>query len=162
VNSRNKIVGLKKLKGIIQRLRRKGQTIAFTNGCFDLLHIGHVSYLEAAKGNKRVLIIGMNSDASVRKIKGKDRPIVSQQERSRVLASLGCVDYVTIFNDETPLNVIKTLRPDVLIKGADWKTKEVVGAREVVATGGKVEFIKYLDNFSTTNLIKKIQGMCVS
>lgn len=161
MNSAKKIVGLTTLKGITQRLRREGKTIAFTNGCFDLLHLGHVSYLEAAKKNNRLLIVGLNSDASVKKIKGKGRPVVAQRQRARILASLACVDYVTIFNESTPLKVIQTLRPDILVKGADWKARQVVGAREVACYGGKVEFIKYLDHFSTTNLIKKIQRLCV-
>ena len=160
MNSKKKIVSLKNLAASTERLRRQGKTIAFTNGCFDLLHMGHVSYLEMAKKDNRVLIVGMNSDASVRKIKGNNRPIVAQAERARVLAALGCVDFVTIFNEQTPLKVITTIKPDVLIKGADWKNKEVVGAREITAHGGKVEFITYVDHFSTTKLVKKIQGMC--
>ena len=162
LNSKNKIVGLKTLKPLVERLRKHGRCVAFTNGCFDLLHLGHTSYLEKAKGRGRVLVVGLNSDASVQRIKGDKRPIVGQMERARVLASLACVDYITIFNDDTPLKVIAALKPDVLVKGADWKGREVVGAELVKANGGKIEFIHYLKGFSTTHLIKRIQNVCAS
>ncbi len=148
------------LKRIVLRLQKKGKKVAFTNGCFDILHFGHVSYLEEAKKPGRVLIVGLNSDASVRKIKGPKRPIVSQGERARVMAGLSCVDFVTIFNEETPYDLIKTLTPDILIKGADWKGKKIAGADIVSARGGKVEFIKYVKHFSTTNIIKAIVTKC--
>lgn len=148
---RHKIVSRKTLKNIIARLRRQGKTIAFTNGCFDILHLGHVLYLQQAKKN-RVLIVGLNSDKSVRKIKGPRRPILPEKARAVLLASLEDVDYVTIFNEDTPAKLIAALKPDVLIKGADWKGKEVAGS-EIVK---KVEYIKYVDGYSTSNIIKKI------
>ena len=160
MNSAKKIVGLSKLKNLLRRKKRAGKTVAFTNGCFDLLHKGHVSYLEEAKKPNRILVIGLNSDVSVRRIKGKKRPIVHQSERARVLASLACVDYVTLFNEETPYNLIKAVKPDILIKGADWKGKTLVGEDLVRAGGGRVEFIKYLKNFSTTKIIKAIFRKC--
>ena len=160
MNSKQKILTLTALKKVVAQLKRHGKTIAFTNGCFDLMHLGHVSYLEAAKKNNRVLIVGLNSDSSIRKIKDPSRPIVSQISRSRVLAALACVDYVTIFNEETPYNLVNALGPDVLIKGADWKGKEIVGADIVKASGGRVEFIKYIDHYSTTNIIESILHKC--
>jgi len=160
VNARAKIVGLKKLKNIVRALKKKGQRIAFTNGCFDLLHVGHTAYLERAKGKNRVLIVGLNSDSSVKKIKGPGRPIVNENERAAVLTALASVDYVTIFKEETPLKVIAVLKPDVLVKGADWKMKEVVGADVVKANGGKVEFIRYIQGSSTTNIIERIRATC--
>ena len=156
MNSAKKIIGRSKLKNLLARERRNGKTVAFTNGCFDLLHKGHVSYLEAAKKPNRILVVGLNSDASIRRIKGKKRPIVHESQRARVLAALQCVDYVTLFNEETPYNLIKALRPDVLIKGADWKGKKVVGEDLVHRT----ELIKYLKRFSTTNIIKAILRKC--
>jgi len=144
----------------VAQLKRQRKTIAFTNGCFDILHFGHVRYLEAAK-KSRVLVVAINSDGSVRKIKGDQRPIVPQKERASLIAALECVDYVTIFNEPTPFKVIAALRPDVLIKGADWKGKEVVGADFVKSYGGRVEFIRYVKGFSTTKIIESIKEKCL-
>ena len=155
-----KIVGLKTLCHILARLRRQGRTIAFTNGCFDILHFGHVQYLEKAKGRDRVLVIGLNSDRSVRKIKGPRRPIVTQKARAAVLAALACVDYVTIFNEETPQKLIAALKPDVLIKGADWKGKKVAGSDVVRRYGGKVEYVRYVPRYSSTNIIEAVLQKC--
>ena len=160
MNSQKKILTLLRLNKIVHKLRRQGKTIAFTNGCFDILHFGHVSYLEAAKNKDRILIVALNSDRSIQEIKGNDRPIVPQKERAAVLASLSCVDYVTIFNEPTPLRVIETLQPDVIVKGADWKGKDVVGAKVVKAYGGRVEFIRYVKGLSTTQIIQKIIKTC--
>ncbi len=160
MNTKHKIVSSATLKKKILSLRKQGKEIAFTNGCFDILHFGHVSYLEAAKKDSRILIIGLNSDSSVRKLKGPKRPIVSENQRAAVLAALECVDFVTIFNEETPLKVIEAIKPDVLIKGADWKGKDVVGAASVKSHGGKVEFITYVDGLSSTNIIKTISERC--
>ncbi len=160
MNTKNKIVSLQNLKKIAARSRRKGLKIAFTNGCFDILHSGHVSYLEAAKRDGRLLIVGLNSDASVRRIKGRERPIVPQKHRAGVMAALGCVDYIVIFSEDTPQKTIEALQPDILIKGADWKGQYVAGQDAVEARGGKVEFIKYLPGFSTTNIIESIFKKC--
>ena len=137
----------------LSALRRQGKVIAFTNGCFDVMHLGHVTYLEEAKKGNRILVVGLNSDASIRRIKGPSRPICPQKSRAAVLAALSCVDFVVIFNENTPYNLIKAVNPDVLIKGADWKNKPVVGAD----IAKKVEFIKYVNGFSTSNIIEKIR-----
>jgi len=156
VDTRKKILGLKTLQRTLARLKRQGRTVAFTNGCFDILHFGHVQYLEKAKGQNRVLVIGLNSDRSVRKIKGPRRPIVSQNARAAVLAALACVDYVMIFNEETPQKLIAALKPDVLIKGADWRGKEVAGSDVVRKYGGKVEYARYVPRYSSTNIIEAV------
>jgi D-beta-D-heptose 7-phosphate kinase/D-beta-D-heptose 1-phosphate adenosyltransferase len=160
MTSKNKILKFHALKRKITELRQKGRVIAFTNGCFDILHYGHISYLESAKKKDRILIIGLNSDRSVKKIKGPGRPINHELNRAGVLAALSCVDFVTLFDEETPHDLIKAVQPDVLIKGADWKGKGAVGSDIVKARGGKVEFIKYVPNLSTTNTIKKIKKQC--
>jgi D-beta-D-heptose 7-phosphate kinase/D-beta-D-heptose 1-phosphate adenosyltransferase len=148
----NKILSLPALLKKLPALRRQGKTIAFTNGCFDLMHIGHVKYLqEAGKGN-RVLIVGLNSDISMRRIKGPSRPIVVQGARAAVLAALESVDFVVIFKEATPYKIIAAIKPDILIKGADWKGKPIVGEDLVK----KVELVKYIQGFSTTNIIEKI------
>lgn len=157
MTSKSKILKILTLKRKITAFRKQGKIIAFTNGCFDILHYGHISYLENAKKKDRILILGLNSDRSVKKIKGPKRPINHELNRAGVLAALSCVDFVAIFDEETPYNLIKAVQPDVLIKGADWKGKGAVGSDIVKARGGKVEFIKYLPNLSTTNTIKKIK-----
>ena len=149
-----KLISLQSLKKKLIALRRQGKTITFTNGCFDLMHLGHVKYLQAAKKKDRVLIVGLNSDKSISRIKDPSRPICPQKSRAAVLAALESVDFVVIFNEETPYNLIKALRPDVLIKGADWKGKTVVGSD----ISKKIELIKYIKGFSTTNIIEKIQN----
>jgi D-beta-D-heptose 7-phosphate kinase/D-beta-D-heptose 1-phosphate adenosyltransferase len=158
--SHKKIVSVPALEKLIAKYRRSGKTIVFTNGCFDILHYGHISYLEAAKKNNfRILIIGLNSDRSVRALeKGLNRPIVPQAERAKVLAALACVDHVVLFNEPTPQKLIAALKPDVLIKGADWRGKKVAGADMVKANGGRVEFVKYIQGLSTTNIIARIKG----
>ena len=158
MNTQSKITKLEDLKRKVAQQRRKGKKIAFTNGCFDLLHLGHVSYLQEAKKANRILIVGLNSDQSIRKIKGPKRPIVGEKERAPVLAALACVDFVIIFREETPEKLIKNLRPDILIKGADWKGKNVVGGEFIQSYGGKVEYIKYIPQCSTTNMIEKIRA----
>ena len=161
MTSAKKIFKLNGLREIVLRLRQEGKRIAFTNGCFDILHFGHARYLEDAQRSNRVLIVGVNSDASVKKIKGPTRPIIPQRQRASLVAALGVVDYVTIFHEETPIRVIQAIKPDVLIKGADWKGKTIVGADIVKSYGGKIEFIKYWDQFSTTKIIQSIIESCV-
>lgn len=155
---RSKIVGLSQLRKEVARLRKAGKTIAFTNGCFDILHYGHVSYLEKAKKADRVLVLGLNSDASVKRLKGPSRPVNPEPARASVVAALESIDFVTIFTEDTPEKLIRAIVPDILIKGADWKGKEVIGADIVKASGGKVEFIKYVDHFSTTKIIENVRG----
>ena len=160
MDTRKKIIGLKTLRRAVARLRRQGRTVAFTNGCFDILHFGHVRYLEKAKGRGRVLVVGVNSDRSVRRIKGPQRPIMSQKARAAVLAALACVDYVTIFNEETPQKLITALKPDVLIKGADWKGKKVAGSDIVHQYGGRIEYARYVPRYSSTNIIDAVFQKC--
>ena len=149
---KEKIITLSSLLKKLPGLRRQGKIIAFTNGCFDLMHIGHVKYLEDAGQGNRILIVGLNSDSSISRIKGPSRPIVIQKSRAAVLAALESVDFVVIFNEDTPYKTIAAIKPDILIKGADWKGKSVVGEDLVK----KVEFIKFVQGFSTTNIIEKI------
>src|SRR5271167_3794999 len=147
-----KILSLSALLKKLPALRRQGKAIVFTNGCFDLMHIGHVKYLEEAGKGRRILIVGLNSDSSISRIKGPQRPIVAQKSRAAVLAALESVDFVVIFNEDTPYKTIAAIKPDILIKGADWKGKSVIGEDLVK----KVEFVKYIQGFSTTNIIEKI------
>ncbi len=160
MNSFEKVLKIEALSKKILKHKKAGKKIAFTNGCFDIIHLGHVSYLEKAKEGNRILIVGLNSDKSIQRIKGKTRPIISQKERAGVLAALTCVDYIVIFNEDTPYETIKKLQPDILIKGADWKGKETVGSDIVKANGGRIEYIKYISGISTTNIIKKIIEKC--
>ena len=139
-----------------RRLRLKSKTIVFTNGVFDILHEGHIAVLSKAAAFADVLIVGVNSDASVRKLKGNSRPINNEDSRALILASLIMVDAVVIFNEETPIELIKIIKPDVLVKGGDYIVDTIVGAKEVIAAGGKVEVIPLEEGFSTTGIINKI------
>lgn len=139
-------------------LRSKGGRIVFTNGVFDILHAGHVMYLEAARAMGDVLVVGMNTDESVRRIKGPTRPVNDQQDRALVLAALRCVDHVVLFDQDTPINLITTIMPDVLVKGGDYTRDTIVGADEVEAGGGTVATIPLLDGRSTTNTIAKARS----
>lgn len=156
IKSRNKIRGRKELKKILKGLREKGKKIIFTNGCFDLIHLGHVRYLEKAKGLGDVLIVAINTDSSIRRIKGVKRPITPQRERAEVLASLGSVDYVTFFNEDTPYELIRLIKPDILVKGRDWNKKDIIGRDVVEGSGGRVYAISYIRGTSTTGIIKRI------
>jgi rfaE bifunctional protein nucleotidyltransferase chain/domain len=137
-------------------LKRKGKKVVFTNGTFDILHRGHVSYLQAARKLGDCLVVGLNTDASIRRIKGPKRPINPNRDRAEVLAALGCVDFVVLFGDDTPYKLIKTLVPDVLVKGADWKKGEIVGGDVVEAHGGSVRRIRLVSGRSTTNVIQRV------
>ena len=134
-----------------------GETIVMTNGCFDILHVGHVDYLSKARRLGDVLVVGLNSDSSVKRIKGKGRPINKDPDRAKVLSSLYCVDYVTSFSEPTPENLIKILKPDILVKGGDWQMKDIVGASFVKSYGGKVATVPFVKGFSTTSLIEKVR-----
>jgi len=153
-NDNSKIVSIKTLLKIIDDLRSKGKRIIFTNGCFDILHKGHITYMKEAKKLGGILIVGMNSDNSARRLKGKDRPINNQESRAAVLASLEFVDYVVIFDEDTPFNLIKAIKPDVLVKGGDYKIKEIVG-REFAK---EVKIIPIVKGYSTSNIIKVIKN----
>ena len=150
----HKIINFGKLDGILKNLRAKNLKVGFTNGCFDILHAGHVSYLEKAKSNTDFLILGLNSDKSVKKIKGIKRPIINQDDRARVLSSLEAVDAVVIFDEETPIKLIRKIKPNFLIKGSDYKLTEVVGHKEVTKWGGEVKLIELLEGRSSSNIIK--------
>ena len=138
-------------------LLNEGKKIVFTNGCFDILHRGHVTYLAEAKKLGDLLVIGLNSDASVKRLKGPDRPINNEDDRKYVLSQLKSVDFVEIFTEDTPLNLILTIKPKVLVKGGDWKIDQIVGGQEVIADGGDVFSLNFVDGYSTTSVIQKIQ-----
>jgi D-beta-D-heptose 7-phosphate kinase/D-beta-D-heptose 1-phosphate adenosyltransferase len=152
-----KLKALEELIPIIQELRRQGKVVVFTNGCFDLLHHGHVRYLDQAKSLGDVLVVAVNSDASVRTLKGPGRPVLPQAERVEVLAALASVDYVTIFDELTPERVIRALTPDLLVKGGDWAVDQVVGREIVEGRGGKVQSLPYVEGASTSRLLRKIR-----
>ena len=151
-----KIYGIDDLQTVLAEKRRAHRRIVFTNGCFDLMHAGHVSYLRAAGCQGDLLVVGLNSDASVRAIKGTARPIVAQQMRAQVLEALECVDYITVFDDPDPLKLILAVKPDVLVKGADWEASRIIGAREVKAAGGEVVRVPLVPGISTTEIIRRI------
>ncbi len=152
MKAKNKIMTRTKLAAFVKKARKEGKKIVFTNGCFDILHAGHVSSIEFAKSKGDILVLGINSDASVKRLKGPKRPINKQADRALVVASLGAVDAVCLFSQDTPLELIKLVKPDVLVKGADYKNKEVVGEQ----FAGKVVLFPLVKGRSTTNLINKI------
>jgi D-beta-D-heptose 7-phosphate kinase/D-beta-D-heptose 1-phosphate adenosyltransferase len=152
-----KLKNLRNLTTIVSRLKKRGKKIVFTNGCFDILHYGHAKYLEQARRLGDCLVVGLNSDSSVKIIKkDKNRPVNSQFERASVLAALSSVDYIIIFNALTPFKLIKDLKPNIIVKGGDWKKDEVVGKDIVESYGGKVVIAPYIKGYSTTNIIKSI------
>ncbi len=153
---KQKIKERKELLRIIKGLKAKRKRVVFTNGCFDLLHIGHVRYLEKAKALGDVLIVAVNTDTSVRELKGPQRPILPEEERTEILSSLGCVDYVTLFSELDPLKLITSLHPDVLVKGGDWAREQIVGGEVVERSGGEVVIIPFVGKASTSNLIETI------
>ena len=152
----DKVVMLEKLVIGLGKARESGQKIVFTNGCFDILHVGHVRYLAAARREGDLLVVGLNSDASVRTIKGDQRPLVAQDQRAEVLASLSCVDYVVVFDAPDPAALIEAVAPDVLVKGADWAEENIVGADFVKSRGGKVVRVTLVPAASTSGIIEKI------
>lgn len=153
-----KVVSLQELLEVRRRLKEEGKRVVFTNGCFDILHRGHVDYLMKARSLGDALVVGLNTDASVRNLKGQDRPIVEEDDRAHVLASLQSVDFVCLFEEDTPIEIIRALIPDVLVKGADWAVTEVVGKDIVEQAGGSVQTIEFLPNRSTSGLIRKIRA----
>lgn len=154
----SKIKSLLGLARILKKIKTAKKKVVFTNGCFDILHVGHVSYLQEAKSLGDVLIVGLNSDSSVRKLKGNKRPISSQKNRARVLSALAAVDFIVVFSSATPFNLIKAIKPDVLVKGGDWKIKDIVGAKLVRSYGGTIRRLSYVKGFSTKDLIRKIKS----
>ena len=147
---------LKNNYSIINKIKSEGKKIVFTNGCFDLLHVGHIKYLSQAKDLGDILIIGLNSDKSVKKLKGDNRPINSFEDRAKLLAALKSVDLVIKFEEQTPENLIKEIIPDVLVKGGDYDIKEIVGYQTVIDNGGQVKTLSFYDGYSSTNYIDKI------
>jgi len=152
-----KIMSLAQAKVFMEVCKTTGKTVAFTNGCFDILHPGHLYSLAQSAKEADYLLVGLNSDASVKKLKGPARPIHSESSRASILANLVLVDVVVVFKEDTPLQLIQTLLPDVLVKGGDYTIETIVGAKEVIANGGKVIINPIVEGFSTTNIIEKIK-----
>ena len=141
---------------LVADLKAQGKTIVTTNGCFDILHVGHVRYLQATKAFADVMIVCLNSDVSVKKIKGPDRPINNENDRAEILCALECVDYVVLFDESSPVDLLCEIKPDVYTKGADYTIETLPEAKPVMQNGGRVEFISFVEGKSTTNVIKKI------
>jgi D-beta-D-heptose 7-phosphate kinase/D-beta-D-heptose 1-phosphate adenosyltransferase len=153
---RDKIKAKEDLRKIVDDFKIKGERMVFTNGCFDLLHVGHIRYLEEAKALGDILVVGINSDQSVRRIKGPYRPILPEEERAEILSGLGCVDYVTIFDEVDPLELISFLRPHILVKGGDWTKETTVGKEVVEQSGGEVIILPFVQGATTSNIIEVI------
>lgn len=157
MNTASKILELSELLEQVKKWKIQNQKVVFSNGCFDIVHLGHIDYLEKARNLGDRLIIGLNTDESVKRLKGHTRPVVSEYPRARLIASLEFVDAVTFFGEDTPLNLIQKIMPNILTKGADYSVENIVGAKEVLANGGKVETIDLVEGFSTSSLIQKIK-----
>jgi len=155
---RDKIKSWDDIASISRDLHSRARKIVFTNGCFDILHAGHALYLEKARAMGDILILGLNSDASVRRLKGETRPVNNQQDRAAVLAALAAVDYVVVFDQDTPYELVNVIKPDLLVKGGDWQLQDIVGSDVVLAQGGEVHSIDYLDGTSTTGIIDRIRN----
>ena len=153
---KEKIKGREELQGTIEKLGKRGKRVVFTNGCFDLLHVGHLRYLEKARSLGDILVVGVNSDQSVQRLKGPRRPILPLEERMEILSGLECVDYVVPFNEMTPLELISFLKPHVLVKGGDWTKETTVGKEVVEGLGGEVVILPFVEGNSTTDIIKTI------
>jgi len=153
----SKYISKNKLPKLVKNLKKKKKKIVFSNGCFDLLHPGHIKILRSAKEKGDILILGINSDKSISRIKGRSRPILNQASRLEVLSAIECIDYITVFCQNTPLKTIETVKPDILVKGADWKKKDIIGADFVKNNGGKVVSIALKKGVSTSRIIKRIR-----
>lgn len=151
-----KIIGFNQIDAITRQYRNQNKTIVFTNGCFDILHAGHVEYLETTAGFGDILFLGLNSDASIKQIKGENRPIIEENQRARVVAALGCIDHVVIFEEPDPGRLIEQVSPDVLVKGADWPEDQIIGGDFVKARGGRIERVSFEHDISTTQIIERI------
>lgn len=145
------------LKDILSSLKKENRTVVFTNGCFDILHAGHVTYLEEAKKHGDILVVAVNSDNSAKRLKGEGRPLVNQDDRMKILASLESVNFVTSFKEDDPAAIVKELGPDIIVKGSDWKEDEIIGGEDVKKRGGKVVTIPFYKDYSTTLLMKRIK-----
>jgi len=155
----SKIVSREQLVREVAKWRLLGKTISFTNGCFDILHAGHIASLSDAAKEGDILIVGINTDASTKRLKGEERPVNNENSRSLVLASLAMVDAVTLFEEDTPLELIKAVMPDVIVKGGDYTIEQMIGAKEVIANGGRIVINPILEGFSTTGIIGKIRSL---
>lgn len=155
----NKIKTSDELISLIRQWQESGEEVVFTNGCFDILHLGHIDYLEKSRALGNKLVIGLNSDSSVRRIKGEERPLNNEYSRARILAALSFVDAVVFFSEDTPKELISQLLPDILVKGNDYLAENIVGADIVKANGGRVETISLVDGYSTTNIVEKIKKL---
>lgn len=160
--SRRKIVSLSRLLRDVRKAQAQGECVVFTNGCFDLLHAGHVTLLERSRALGNLLVVAINSDRSVRFLKGKDRPIVSERDRAILLAGLACVDYVIVFDEPTPKQLINRLKPNILVKGGDWDIDHIVGRQTIERAGGRVVCIPLLKGHSTSRLIERIRQKSTS
>lgn len=156
-NCSDKIVSLKEAQKIRADWKNKNEKVVFTNGCFDILHLGHVDYLEKAKNTGNRMIVGLNTDKSVKKLKGPERPINNEYARARLLAALAFVDAVVLFEEDTPLQLITQLQPDILVKGNDYSVETIVGAKEVIANGGQVKTIELVPDYSTTKIWERLE-----
>ncbi|MCU0447236.1 MAG: D-glycero-beta-D-manno-heptose 1-phosphate adenylyltransferase [Microscillaceae bacterium] len=156
-NTAEKIYTLDDLKQVIQNWQQTGKQVVFTNGCFDIVHLGHIDYLEKARQKGDKLVVGLNSDSSVKTLKGESRPVIPEYARARMLAALEFVDAVVLFDENTPKSLIEALKPDILTKGNDYTVENIVGADFVLAQGGKVETLPLVDGFSTSQIIEKIK-----
>lgn len=155
---KEKIATLEEIVRRVSQWRVKGKTIAFTNGVFDIIHAGHILSLSSAAAEGDILIVGLNSDASVKRLKGESRPVNDENSRATVLATLLMVDAVVMFEEDTPLNLIKSIMPDVLVKGGDYKVEDIAGSKEVIEAGGRVAINPILEGFSTTGIIRKLNN----
>ncbi len=155
----SKIMTLESMLKQRQKLKQDASTLVFTNGCFDILHPGHTQYLAFARNQGDALVVGLNSDDSIRRLKGPKRPLLDETERAQILAALDCIDYLAIFDEDTPLELLQQVRPQILVKGGDYLPEEVVGKELVESYGGRVELIQFVDGKSTTNIIDKILSM---
>lgn len=158
----SKVLSLAEAKRLVEAWKTENETIVFTNGCFDLLHVGHIDYLSKAKDLGSKLIIGLNSSESVSRLKGPTRPINTTESRSLMLAAFEFVDLVLVFEEDTPLDLITNIKPDILVKGGDYTIETIVGAEKVLSYGGDVKVIPFLDGYSTTNIVTKIQSFSKS
>ena len=155
----SKLKSLQEIIRVTSKEKKKGKKVVFTNGCFDLLHVGHVRYLRKARALGDILVVGVNGDLSVRSLKCSGRPVTPEKERAEVLSALESVDYVLFFKDKTPERLIRALRPDFLVKGGDWKKKDIIGGDFVESYGGKVRSLPFAKGFSTTRIIQKIKSI---
>ena len=156
--ARDKVLSRKAAASAVRAARRRGEEVVFTNGCFDLLHVGHVRSLEQARALGDRLLVGLNRDASVRRLKGPRRPVVGERQRAEVLAALECVDWVVLFGEATPLSLIRSVKPSVLAKGGDWSLDEIVGREDVESWGGRVERLRVIPGVRTTNMIERARS----